>query len=209
MFTHLATFYPALGKEAELLAHATAFVNARRARGEDYALTTRLFSPIGTALTLGRRYDDLAAAEAVRATNLADPDFAAAATRANELSRAPATQRLSEVIVPVNATGEVKFVEATTVYPAPGHIGAIRSMLEERVRGQQARRSIGLAVTLYDLEGAALIVTGTHASLSSVEEHRRANQESRDFQAMVAEIGKLVRKPATSLLAAVVVGFSR
>ena len=34
MFTHLATFYPTLGKEAELLAHATEFVKARRARGE-------------------------------------------------------------------------------------------------------------------------------------------------------------------------------
>ena len=209
MFTHLATFYPALGKEAELLAHATEFVTVRQARGEDYALTTRLFSPVGTALTLARRFDDLAAAEAARATNLADPDFAAAATRANELSRAPATQRLRESIVPVNATGEVKFVEATTLYPAPGHIGAIRSMLTERVRGQQARRSIGLAVDLYDPEGALLVVTATHASLSSVEEHRRANQEDRDFQALIVEIGKLVRKPATALLSAVVVAFSR
>ena len=87
MFSHLATFYPALGKEAELLAHATEFVKARQARGEDYALTTRLFSPVGTALIVARRFDDLAAAEAARATNLADPDFAAAATRVSAQSR--------------------------------------------------------------------------------------------------------------------------
>ena len=54
MFTQLATWYPILGKEAEMLAHGTEFVKARQAKGERYSLLTRLYSPVGRAITVIR-----------------------------------------------------------------------------------------------------------------------------------------------------------
>ncbi len=206
MFTQLSTWYPMLGKEEEMLARGTEFVKARQAKGERYALLTRLYSPIGTAITVARRFNDLAEADAARATNLADADFQAAVVRANALSRMPNTQRLRENIVPPNATGAMKYIQGTTIYPAMGNHGAVRTMLTERVQSEQAQRGIGLQVDLYDPEGQVFIVTVYYASLSAVEEHRKANAQDAAFQKLASELAKLNRKPATAFLTAVVVG---
>ena len=206
MFISLSTWYPALGKEAEMLTHGTEFVKTHQARGERYMLLTRLYSPIGAAITVARQYRDMAEAEAAFTTNQADADFQAAVARASALSRAPATNRLRENIVPINATGDVKFVQGTTIYPAAGNHGAVRTLLTERVQSEQARRSIGLAVDLYSDEGQVFAVTVAYASLSDLEAHRKANQQDAAFQKLASEVAKLVRKPATTILTAVVVG---
>ena len=209
MYTQLITWYPIFGKEAEMTALAIDFVNARRERGEHYRLVTRLYSVIGPATTLVRTHQDLAEIEALRAANQADTEVQAAVARAVALSRAPNTVRLREWIVPTNGMEAAKFVQSTTLYPAPGNYGAVRALLAERVQSDQARRSIGLGTDLYDPEGITYVVNGGYASLRELEEHRRANQEDASFQALTAELGRLVRKPATTMLNAVVAGSLR
>lgn len=205
MFTLLSTSYPALGKEAELLAHGTEFVKARQARGEAIALARRLYSPIGPAITLVRRFNDLGEAEAALEARQTDPHIQASLAQANALSRAPMTVRLREVIIPAERTGEAKFVAGVTLYPAPGNISAVQALVGERVRSQQARVSTGLAVDLFDPDGQSLVVSVFHPSLSAYDEFRRANQADPAFIATAAEVSKLVRKPATTILNAVVV----
>ena len=207
MYTSLTTWYPTIGKEGEMLAGGAEVIKARQARGEQYALLTRLYSPIGSAVIVARRFTDFAAVEAARATNQADADFQAAVAAANAQSRLPSTQQLREVIVPVNATGTVKFVQTTRVYPALGNIASVRALLSEWVTSEQAKRGIGLGVDLYDPDGVAFAVTGVYPSLSAVEEHRRANQADKAFQEAAAEVSKHCRRLASASLSAVIVGF--
>jgi hypothetical protein len=209
MYTQLSTWYPIVSKEAEMRAHGIAFVQARLEHGERYRLVGRLYSTIGPVLTLVRSHPDLADVEAARAVNQADADVQAAATQAVALSRAPNIVRLREWIVPTNQLADPKFIQGTTIYPAPGNYGAVRSLLTEYVQHAQARRSIGLGTDLYDPEGIIYVVTGQYASLRDLEEHRRANQEDAVFQELTAELGNRVRKPATAILNVVITGSPR
>jgi hypothetical protein len=206
MFTQLSTWYPIFGKETEMRALALEFVTAREARGEHYRLVARLYSTVGPAMTLVRSHADLAEIEAAREANLADADVQAAVARAVTLSRAPNDVRLREWIVPTKQMADPKFIQATTIYPAPGNYGAVRSLLTENVRSAQAQRNIGLGTDLYAADGIIYVVTGQYASLRALEEHRRANQEDAAFQELTAEIGKRVRKPATAILNVVIAG---
>jgi hypothetical protein len=100
-------------------------------------------------MTLVRSHADLAEIEAAREANLVDADFRVAVVRAVTLSRAPNDNRLREWIVPTKQMADPKFIQATTIYPAPGNYGAVRSLLTENVRSAQAQRNIGLGTDLY------------------------------------------------------------
>ena len=207
MYTSLETWYPALGKEAELLALCTEFVTTHQARGERYALFTHLYNPVGTAITFARQFGSLAEVDAARATNAADPDFQAARAHATTLSRAPAIGRLRENLIRASDLPDAKYIQTTRIYPVLGHLGAVQSLLTEWAQGAHAQRNIGVAIDMYDPEGQVVFVTGTHASLQSIEERRNADRSDHDFLMLAAELSKLTRNPPVWGLIAVVVGF--
>lgn len=209
IYMTLATWYPAPGKEGDLLALATTFVQERQGCGERYSLSTRLYSPIGQTITVARPFPDLAAAEVAREQNQADASFHEAGARANASSRAPATARLWEVIVwqsaPAGATGAVKFIQTVHIHPATGNLGEVRAVLSERVRGDQERYRAALMIDLYHGDGQIFVVSGGYASLGEVAERRAAQAADRQWIEDIAAINKLCRKPAPAILSAVVV----
>ncbi|MHB8644820.1 MAG: hypothetical protein ACYDAR_03400, partial [Thermomicrobiales bacterium] len=191
MFNTLAIWHPALGKEAEMLALGTEFVKARQARGEPYGLFTRLYSATGPTMIVARRFRDLAEAEMVGNQNRSDASFQSTLAQARALSREPNTARLREVIVPMNARSDAKYILATAVYPAPGNAPQVRSLLGDWVKGALATHNLGLAVDLYDPDGAYFVVNAAYPSLSAVEEHRRANATDNAFQEMSSAVSRL------------------
>lgn len=209
MFSTLATWYPTPGKEGEMLARGTEFVKERQARGERYGLSMRLYSPIGSAITLARMFPDLGEVEAARERNQADQSFHDAVAKANALSRAPSINRLWESIVPSGAPGEIKYLQTAYFYPAAGNLGAVRALLTEGVRGDQARHRVSLAIDLYNADGQVFIVSGAYASLSEVGERRAANMADRAWMERATEVSRLCHKPTQFVLSAIVVAASQ
>lgn len=117
MYTTLATWYPTIGREAEMRALVVEFVKARQARGERYSAFARLYSPVGPTLTLARSFPDLAELEAANASHAADAEYQTTLARARALSRAANTARLREVVVPINVADGARYVQSTLGYP--------------------------------------------------------------------------------------------
>lgn len=210
MFSTLSTWYPAPGKEGEMLARGTEFVKERQARGERYGLSMRLYSPIGSAITLARTFPDLGEIEAAREQNRADQSLHDAVAKASALSRAPYTTRLWEYIVPPGAPGEVKYLQTMYIYPAAGNLGAVRALLTEGVRGDQARqRRVTLAIDVYNADGEVFIASGAYASLSEVGERRAANMGDHARIERVTEVNRLCHKRTQFVLSAIVVAPSQ
>ncbi len=207
MFTTLSTWYPTPGKEGEMLALGTEFVKALQARGEQYSLVTRLYSPIGSAITLNRRFRDMAEIEAAQEQNRADKSFHQAVAKASALSRAPSMSRLWEVLLPMSGTGAAKFTQTTVIFPAVGNLGEVRALLTESVRGDQARYRIGLSTDAYNADGQVFVVTGVYASLSEVAERRDAHMADHAWVERVTKVSKLCHKPAQYTLNAIVVPY--
>ncbi len=173
----------------------------------------RLYSPIGSAITLYRPFTDLGEIEAAREQNQADQSWHDAVAKASALSRAPYTTRLSEYIVPwggsPNQTGEIKYFQGAYIHPAPGNSGAVRALLTEGVRSDQARHRVILAIDLYNADGQVFVVSGAYASLSEVGERRAANMADRAWMERANEVNRLCHKPAQLVLSAVVVAPSQ
>ncbi len=210
MFSSLSTWYPAPGNEGEMLARGTAFVKERQTRGERYGLSMRLYSQIGSVITLARMFPDLGEIEAAREHNRADQSLHDAVAKASALSRAPYTTRLWEWIVPPGAPGEIKYLQTVYIHPAPGNSGAVRALLTEGVRGGQARqRRLSLAIDLYNADGQVFILSDAYASLSEVGERRAANMEDHAWGEWVTQVNRLSHKPPPHVLSAIVVAASQ
>jgi len=112
-------------------------------------------------------------------------------------------------VVPPGAPGETKYFQTTYIYPATGNLGAVRVLLTEGVRGDQARHRVGLAIDLYNADGQVFVVRGAYASLSEVGERRAANMADRAWMERVTEVNRLCHKPAQVVLSAIVVAPSQ
>ena len=198
--------YPALGKEAEVRALMTDWVKHAQEQGERVALLQRIYSSEGSMLVALRRYDDMAAADARRRENLADPDWQARVAKLNTMLREPLRQTLAEPIVPlVPSAAPVGVVQRAFFYPAPEKTGQMRSILEEFVRTAHAsgREQVGLSQHIFSATGPVLVITATHTDVAELD--RRRQERVPVVQPLVAAAAPLSRAPIAVRLLEVVV----
>lgn len=208
MYVSRSLWYPIPGKENELRQLGEEYARDRQARGEAVSLTERLYSPIGSVLTLAIRVNDLAEIEKRAAANRTDATFQAALAKAHALTRAPATGELREVLVAPNARARpVKYVQHVVVYPALGKGPELRGVLTERVQMTSERARVGLAIQLFGAEGTVLVVTRLHESMAEYDESRRANRDNASFQQYASRVVSLSRKDPDTELHEIVVPF--
>ena len=100
MYVQNSTFYPALGKERDLLAHLEQWAKELQARGVPVALMHQLFNPDGPSFVSAVRYQDLGDFENHRRRWQTDPTFQAHLAKAIALSKMAPTTELFEVSVP-------------------------------------------------------------------------------------------------------------
>jgi hypothetical protein len=202
--------YPTLGKEAEVRAFVTDWVKHAQEQGEQASLLQRIYSSEGSMLAVLRRYDDLAAADARRRTNLADADWQERVAKLNTMIREPLRQALAEPIVPlVPSAAPVGVVQRAFFYPAPEKVGQMRSLLEEFVRAAHAsgREQVGLSQHIFSATGPVLVITATHADVAELD--RRRQERASVVQPLVAAAAPLSRAPIAVRLLEVLVPLPR
>jgi len=100
MYSQHTTFYPALGKERELLKHLEQWAKDLQAQGVSVAVMHQLFNPDGPTFVSAVHYRDLAEFENRRHQWQTDSRFQAGLDKVLSLSRAAPTAKLFEVPVP-------------------------------------------------------------------------------------------------------------
>jgi len=200
--------YPALGKEADVRSFMTDWVKSAQEQGENLALTQRIYTSEGPMLMIPRRYDDLAAADARRRENLADPAWQERLGELSTMLREPIRQTLEETVVPMGAaTGPVGTVRRVFFHPAQDKAGALRSTLTEFVQGVQAAGNgqIGLSQQIFSESGPLLVLTTTHADVAALDKVRQERAEA--AQALVDSVSGFLRAPLAIRLLSVIVPF--
>ncbi len=100
MYSQHSTFYPALGKERELLAHLEQWAKELQSQGVAVAIMHQLFNPHGPSLVSAVHHRDLAEFESRRRQWQTDSRFQSQLAKAIALSRAAPTSKLFEIPVP-------------------------------------------------------------------------------------------------------------
>jgi hypothetical protein len=98
------------------------------------------------------------------------------------------------------------FALNTLVYPALGQNRAVRDVLEEWVRGSQARgMPVSLAENVLPYDGAVYRVRIVYPDLAAYERSRDETARDERFLAAAAKISAISRQPATRSLTQIVV----
>lgn len=200
MYTQRVTYYPAVGKGPELRALLEERVKHVQSAGAEVALGVRMFGgPAGNPYIVNLRFQDLAAVEAYRRRNQADPAFAAYNAKVATTLSCAAEIELYETVIPNPATPALTapyFTQRALFYPGQGKGPEVRALLEERVKGLQASgEHANLSMGVYGSENPMFAFARFFQNMAAVEATRVRNQSDAMFLAFQTKMNPLVRQP--------------
>lgn len=196
--------YPALGKNAELLAALEERNTAANAAGSPHSLGMTMFAP-ELAYVDQIRHADLAAIEAYQARNAADPAFQAWSSKLTGLLARPQAQELWDVLVAPQPTTAPRFAVHVVAQPALGKGPELRKTLEERSRTEApGLAGSGLAMQLAAPETPTYAVTLLFASLADADTYRAHVAQDAGFAAYQAKLAGLLGRPVQQQMVRIV-----
>ena len=208
MYVELIKHHPAPGRAQELRAGLEEWARTAPSRGATHNLTSALLDPEGAVLINGIRHDDLAAFGAYRQAAVSRPH----APYPPDLLDRPPERTLWEVLVPAPVGGgePPRYSFRITLYPAAGKAPAVRALLEEWVKAQQAGGSRQtLAIQVFGQEGPVFAQTILHPDLASLEARMRSFQADPGSAAFGEKLAPLLARPGKAELFQVLVPFPR
>jgi hypothetical protein len=210
MFTTRALNYTALGKGPELRSVLEERVKAANSHGGMVSLGVLVYSNDAPAFVVNTRYQNLAALDAGRTHNQADPAYQASLAKSAALSRQSAKVSLTEELIgrPQGAPAlrAPYYSIRATYYPAMGKAAELRALLEEEVQKEQAAKELaGLTTLVFRGDGGAFFITRAFADLSAYETRRQHLQSDLAYQVYAAKATSLYRQPVSTELAQVLI----
>ena len=196
MFIQRTRIAPALGKGAAVEAELVQAVKNGQAKGRRVALGRRIFSSEGPAFVVTLLGDDLAALDAVRRENMADPDFQARGARLAPNLGDTIKQIVLEGIIVAPPRQGTTITVLTSAYPAAGKERQVVSILEEWTKaGQAAGVTVGLFRRVFSSDGASIAAIARYADLAEFDRFRR--ERAAISREAAAAVGELSRAPIT------------
>lgn len=210
MYVQRESSYPAPGKGAELRACLEERVKAAHAKGRAASLAVQLFAgAAGAGYVRNIRFQDLAAYDATRRQNQADPAFQALTQKITPLLSRPNAIELFEVLIPFPATPVMRapfFSQRALNYPAVGAGPDLRPLLEARVKAYQASgRRASLSTSVYADDAPVFALTVSFQDLAALDSFRSYIQSDPALQALTARAARLIRQPNKLGLAEVLI----
>jgi len=214
MYAQYIQYHPALGKGPELRALLEQRVKTNQSNGQSVALAVQMLGgEEGNPYTVVFRRQDLAALEAFRRSNQADPARQEYQAKLQSLLARPAAISLREELIPpaTNLPGLTApyFVQGTMVFQIPSKGPELRALLEEGVNGyHSAGQRATLATSVYGSDGPFFAIITAFQDLAALDTFRHGQQADPSYRARVAKIQALIRQPARVSLHEVLIGFS-
>jgi hypothetical protein len=140
-FTHVFSYYPAVGKQGELAALLTERAQARQAAGQRATLAAQLYGE-HARYVLAVNLPDLDAIEKLYDDLRTDPAVAAFAAKSAPLMRAPIRSELHEVLIEPSAPGG-RWMARGTNWPILGRQAELQAVMAEVVKAEAAAGTRG------------------------------------------------------------------
>jgi len=205
MFQLSVVYRQAIGKDSELQAALGERVKLQQGKGRSAALLSVLSED--PAFVTVFTFPDLAAVDTFAPEVQADPTFHLFQSKLPGLVRAVPEQRLSEIVIPLPQGGTpLRIVRRIVWYPALGKAPELRGLLETQVKALNAQ---GIATTLLaplaSEQGPLFVSADAYPSLAVFEEGRQKLAADATMQGFLRNVAPLLRQPASSAFATVVV----
>lgn len=209
MYIQFIHHYPAAGKGPELRALLEDWVKAAPSRGFRHNLASRMLGPEGPDFINGIAHEDLAAFETYPQRSQANPAFAEFNAKQRPLLGRQNIVELYEVLMPPPA-GARRFTYRDLLYPATGKAAAVRGILEERAKSQQARGFLyGLQAKVFGEEGPVFAASAGFPDMAALEKYREGNRQDPATRAFQEKLYPLLARPNRFELYQVLVPFPR